>query len=332
MVCSLKYHALVGFTVLALTGIAARARAAIIPFTPTEANLSALTEAAITTNDMMIQHFGLSPGSELFFSGSYTDTGWSMTMLGHYSGGLVDLSFTGGSGPIAGSGTFTSGGSINSILFQGSSINISSFIQDGSYSFNPLSVEFPTLGESVNWKSSLTSGFVQGNTIHILFGNITSEFFNWFPDRNLPNRINDNGLFIRNTGGVATGIRGEVSSRSELQSSRLELITMGIVDPNNPARITSREGILSASFDNGVVSGVVATVPEPSAFALAVTGALYLIACGWMHRKAAGGRGKVFVPRSPFETDRPGKSSVGKLSSETRIPQLDESASYARSR
>jgi hypothetical protein len=133
------------FTFILLTnhGIGV-ARAGVIDFFPASTkNFFTLNEAAILSDSIIVELVGLPTAQQLNFSGTYSDTGWSLAVQGNYQGLPVSLSYTGIFNQTLDTGTFTSIGTIGNMPWDASGntsftlIQADTLIQDADLTLGP---------------------------------------------------------------------------------------------------------------------------------------------------------------------------------------------------
>lgn len=110
-------------------------------FTPAEESVEALYEAVLMSSSKLLQEFGPAD-SALSFSGTFSGSGWSATLSGHYAGQPVDLSFSGTFDAATHAGSFTSAGTYGDGIWTGS----------GSWSY----VQVDPMNLDMSWDSEAT--------------------------------------------------------------------------------------------------------------------------------------------------------------------------------
>ena len=244
----LKYHGLVTAAILSLMiGTVRNAEAQPI-FSPDLKNVIALDEAAAATLFLTTIPFGFSVGEQLPFSGTFTESGWSLTMGGTYLSMPVNLSFNGSFNPSSNTGAFSSAGTIGVFPWTGS----------GSWSFtdvNPQTV-------SLDWSSQAIIGGQPGK-----------------PDFESSPKV----ITVREEGGFlvfeGTGLFRQTEDGRTVGVPHLQTTTARI-PITAPPRVGSilfnldSQIILTGAvnLDTRTVSGSLQTVPEPSTLLLLASG------------------------------------------------------------
>jgi hypothetical protein len=242
--------------------------AAVIGLSPEDSlrleNLHAATEAAATTNAMLIDAFGQIVSQRITFNGTFDTSGWTLTIGGSYAGMALDLSFTGVFDDATGSGAFTSTGTIGSSSWDGT----------GTWGFtevDPETVDF-RLDQDVSISALAFRPDIRGTWVWRYVDTPTA-------------------VLSSNVGVVQKTRNGRPWGRPRLERSGDRIpkmpprtggsITVGIDDGSD---LTA-----TFDFDAGTISGNVHTIPEPATMALVGLCALGLIArARWRRRPGHG--------------------------------------------
>src|SRR5687767_12350368 len=103
------------------------------PITPSTVNVDVMTDLAADMMSVLVQTFGFQGSQRLEYTGSYTDSSWSMQITGAYGGRNIDVQLAGLFTMPTGLGTISTDGIIGDFSWSGFGNYFASGLEGSGY-------------------------------------------------------------------------------------------------------------------------------------------------------------------------------------------------------